>query len=463
MALGCCDHSVCYRCSTKMQVLCEELLQAVFGKKLPAFATNRIQQLQHEKKHRLCRWKDGAQDYYSDYAHLHEHFPEKRFLCEEQFTHAFSTEIDLKPPGLMGPGQQAWRPAEPSSKLEVEEGRRGMWKWLLPSGHQWLHSKRCTGARTRRTAAGLRRKRPQYRGPMNPMILAPNQAQDEGPDPREASANGPVGQEDCLGLGPGLNPQSILLPTPKLKDEDFPSLSASSSSCCTRAAPSLLGLALVYPGPARGRNTFQEEDYPALLYSASKPSTTPPSLISAWNSSCSKKGSPPTPGAQAAGFNTVVLLKDTPPRTPPDLAPPVSKTPPNPGSYSLLSSPHPACIPSPTSTTTTTTTTTKVPMLTSTPRAYLVPENFWEKNLQLIQSIKDFVQSDKAHFSKFKIHLGEFSDMEWGKGSLYADVILLGFFSSRYFPWFPFVLIFLVFVISIANTTTIILLICMDL
>ncbi|MBZ3877932.1 putative zinc finger protein 598 [Sciurus carolinensis] len=59
----------------------------------------------------------------------------------------------------------------------------------------------------------------------------------------------------------------------------------------------------------------------------------------------------------------------TPPPTPPGLAPPVSKTPPNTGFYSLLSSHHPACIPSATNTTTTTTTTssTKSPMLTSTP------------------------------------------------------------------------------------------------
>lgn len=224
-ALGRCDHPVCYRCSTKMRVLCEqrycavcreELRQVVFGKKLPAFAMIPIHQLQHEKKydiyfadgkvfalyrqllqhecprcphlppfslfgdleqhmrkqhelfccklclkhlkiftherkwysrkdlarhrmqgdpddtshrgHPLCKFcderyldndellkhlrrdhyfchfcdADGAQDYYSDYAYLREHFREKHFLCEEgrcsteQFTHAFRTEIDLK-------------------------------------------------------------------------------------------------------------------------------------------------------------------------------------------------------------------------------------------------------------------------------------------------------------------------------------------------------------------------------
>lgn len=42
------------------------------------------------------------------------------------------------------------------------------------------------------------------------------------------------------------------------------------------------------------------------------------------------------------------------------------------------------------------------------PRAYLVPENFRERNLQLIQSIRDFLQSDDARFSKFKSYSGEF-------------------------------------------------------
>lgn len=93
----------------------------------------------------------------------------------------------------------------------------------------------------------------------------------------------------------------------------------------------------------------------------------------------------------------MVLLKGTPP--PPGLAPPVSKPPP--GFSGLPSSPHTACVPS-------TTTTTKAPRPTPVPRAYLVPENFRERNLQLIQSIRDFLQSDEARFSKFKSYSGEF-------------------------------------------------------
>lgn len=52
------------------------------------------------------------------------------------------------------------------------------------------------------------------------------------------------------------------------------------------------------------------------------------------------------------------------------------------------------------------------------PQAYLVPENFRERNLQLIQSIKDFLQSDEARFGQFKSHSGEFRQVSqagvWG-------------------------------------------------
>lgn len=78
-ALGRCDHPVCYRCSTKMRVLCEqrycavcreELRQVVFGKKLPAFATIRIDQLQHEKKYDIY-FADGK--VYALYRQLLQH------------------------------------------------------------------------------------------------------------------------------------------------------------------------------------------------------------------------------------------------------------------------------------------------------------------------------------------------------------------------------------------------------
>nr|XP_006219854.1 olfactory receptor 2T27 [Vicugna pacos] len=52
--------------------------------------------------------------------------------------------------------------------------------------------------------------------------------------------------------------------------------------------------------------------------------------------------------------------------------------------------------------------------------------------------------------------------MEWGNYSMYADFVLLGLFSNTRFPWLFFVLIFLVFVISIASNTIMIILIHMD-
>lgn len=47
----------------------------------------------------------------------------------------------------------------------------------------------------------------------------------------------------------------------------------------------------------------------------------------------------------------------------------------------------------------------------------MVPENFRERNLQLIQSIKDFLQSDEARFSEFKSHSGEFRQVRRGESS----------------------------------------------
>uniref|UniRef100_A0A8C9AL68 RING-type E3 ubiquitin transferase n=1 Tax=Prolemur simus TaxID=1328070 RepID=A0A8C9AL68_PROSS len=734
-ALGRCDHPVCYRCSTKMRVLCEqrycavcreELRQVVFGKKLPAFATIPIHQLQHEKKydiyfadgkvfalyrqllqhecprcpelppfslfgdleqhmrkqhelfccrlclqhlqiftyerkwysrkdlarhrmqgdpddtshrgHPLCKFcderyldndellkhlrrdhyfchfcdADGAQDYYSDYAYLREHFREKHFLCEEgrcsteQFTHAFRTEIDLKAhktachsrsraearqnrqidlqfsyaprhsrrnEGVVG-GEDyeevdRYSRASRAGMRGTQQSRRGSWRYKREEEDRDVaaavrasvaaqHQEETRRSEDREEGSRPKKEEAAARGPEEPR--GPRRvprAQGEGPGPKDTSANGPVGQETFAAMGPATGAAPLrcvgagALPpsTPKLKDEDFPSLSASTSSSSTAAALGPVGLALAYPVPARGRgrNTFQEEDFPALVSSASKPSTAPTSLISAWNSSCSKKVAQPTPAAQAAvggsqptrkagkgsrgkkggppaveeeegsqelrstrstvsasaqtskvsrkkkvgsekpsatspqplpsscpakplgaeqvpeapasrgegtialinghaevpapargapkeppglprplgpppcptpqedfpalggpcpprmppppGFNAVVLLKGTPPPPPPGLAPPVSKPPP--GFSGLLPSPHPACVPGPT-------TTTKAPRLPPIPRTYLVPENFRERNLQLIQSIRDFLQSDEARFSEFKSHSGEF-------------------------------------------------------
>uniref|UniRef100_H0XLN5 Olfactory receptor n=1 Tax=Otolemur garnettii TaxID=30611 RepID=H0XLN5_OTOGA len=54
------------------------------------------------------------------------------------------------------------------------------------------------------------------------------------------------------------------------------------------------------------------------------------------------------------------------------------------------------------------------------------------------------------------------STMEWGNYSMYADFVLLGLFSSTRFPGLLFALILLVFVISIASNTVMIILIYID-
>ncbi|XP_049759790.1 E3 ubiquitin-protein ligase ZNF598 isoform X1 [Elephas maximus indicus] len=729
MALGRCDHPVCYRCSTKMRVLCEqrycavcreELRQVVFGKKLPAFTTIPIHQLQHEKKydiyfadrkvfalyrqllqhecpqcptlppfglfgdleqhmrrqhelfccklclkhlkiftyerkwysrkdlarhrmqgdpddtshrgHPLCKFcderyldndellkhlrrdhyfchfcdADGAQDYYSDYAYLREHFREKHFLCEEgrcsmeQFTHAFRTEIDLKahrtachsrsraearqnrqidlqfsytPRHLRrGEGVIGGENYEEVDRYNrqgrlgqagirgAQQSRRGSWRYKREEEDRDVAAAIRASVATQQQEERRRSEDCKEGSRAKEEVVAqvseephgarhPPCTQGEGPGSKEASTNGPMSQEAFPPSSPavGVPPPSILPPVPKLKDEDFPSLSA----CSAPATPASAGLALPYPVPARGRGTFQEEDFPALVSSASRPSTAPTSIISAWYSSKkvmqsssgvqaagggqstrkagkgSGKGSrkeeeaapwelyslpstaptsslqalassqaitkgsrkkkvgsekpratPPPPldhtpkapdkdglpGAEEVptiptgraegpaaviinghaegpalacgapkepprlpwslgplpcptlqedfpalggpcpprmppppGFNTVVLLKGATPPPPPGLVPPVSKPPP--GFSGLFPSPQPSCVPN---------TTTKAPRLSPPPRTYLVPENFRERNLKLIQSIKDFLQSNEAHFSKFKSHSGEF-------------------------------------------------------
>ncbi|XP_003422200.2 olfactory receptor 2T27-like [Loxodonta africana] len=52
--------------------------------------------------------------------------------------------------------------------------------------------------------------------------------------------------------------------------------------------------------------------------------------------------------------------------------------------------------------------------------------------------------------------------MEWGNYPTYANFVLLSLFSNTHFPWLLFALFHLVFVISIASNTIMIILICVD-
>ncbi|NXG74380.1 ZN598 ligase, partial [Baryphthengus martii] len=120
--------------------------------------------------------------------------------------------------------------------------------------------------------------------------------------------------------------------------------------------------------PVTNKCPLPQEDFPALGSSGSARMPPPP------------------------GFNTVVLLKGPPP--PPGLSVPVSKPPPG---FAVIPS-------------------TKIsePVTTSLKEpkpshgSYLIPENFQQRNIQLIQSIKEFLQSDESKFNKFKTHSGQF-------------------------------------------------------
>uniref|UniRef100_A0A2R9CKE8 Zinc finger protein 598, E3 ubiquitin ligase n=1 Tax=Pan paniscus TaxID=9597 RepID=A0A2R9CKE8_PANPA len=325
--------------------------------------------LKHLRRdHYFCHFcdSDGAQDYYSDYAYLREHFREKHFLCEEgrcsteQFTHAFRTEIDLKAhrtachsrsraearqnrhidlqfsyaprhsrrnEGVVG-GEDYEEVDRYSRQGRVaragtrgaQQSRRGSWRYKREEEDREVAAAvRASVAAQQQEEArrsedqeeGGRPKKEEAaaRGPEDPR--GPRRSprtQGEGPGPKETSTNGPVSQEAFSVTGPAAPgcvgvPGALPPPSPKLKDEDFPSLSASTySSCSTAATPGPVGLALPYAIPARGRSAFQEEDFPALVSSVPKPGTAPTSLVSAWNSSSSSKKVAQLPlSAQATG------------------------------------------------------------------------------------------------------------------------------------------------------------------
>ncbi|XP_062999159.1 E3 ubiquitin-protein ligase ZNF598 [Elgaria multicarinata webbii] len=97
VALGRCEHPICYRCSVRMRALCgvrycavcrEELAQVVFGRKLTSFSTIALSQLQHEKKYDIY-FTDGK--VYALYRKLLQH---ECPLCLE--ARPFATIVDLE-------------------------------------------------------------------------------------------------------------------------------------------------------------------------------------------------------------------------------------------------------------------------------------------------------------------------------------------------------------------------------
>ncbi|NXD31798.1 ZN598 ligase, partial [Spelaeornis formosus] len=115
--------------------------------------------------------------------------------------------------------------------------------------------------------------------------------------------------------------------------------------------------------PVTSKCSLPQEDFPALGSSGSARMPPPP------------------------GFNSVVLLKNPPP--PPGLSVPVSKPPPG---FAVMPASSASELKEP----------------KSCHGSYLIPENFQQRNIQLIQSIKEFLQSDESKFNKFKTHSGQF-------------------------------------------------------
>ncbi|KAJ6653744.1 hypothetical protein lerEdw1_008771 [Lerista edwardsae] len=120
--------------------------------------------------------------------------------------------------------------------------------------------------------------------------------------------------------------------------------------------------------PAAGEPPLPQEDFPALGSSA------PPRM-------------PPPPG-----FNSVVLLNSPPP--PPGLPVPPGKPPPGFASIPPVGASEPA----------------PTPGKEAKPcqGSYLILENFQQRNIRLIQSIKEFLQNDESQFNKFKTYSGQF-------------------------------------------------------
>ncbi|XP_053550462.1 E3 ubiquitin-protein ligase ZNF598 [Bombina bombina] len=485
-ALGKCDHPICYRCSTKMRVLCEqrycavcrvELDKVVFVRKMVPFSSIATQQLQHEKKydiffsdgkifsqyrrllqhectccpevrpfytfpdleqhmrkqhelfccklcvkhlknftyerkwysrrdlarhrihgdpedtshrgHPLCKFcderyldndellkhlrrdhyfchfcdSDGAQEYYSDYPFLRDHFRESHFLCEEgrcsteQFTHAFRTEIDYKAhkttchsknraearqnrqidiqinyaprhsrrnEGILGGEDYEEvdrynRQARPSRGAAHggQQNKRGSWRYKREEEDREV-------AAAVRASVAARRQEEMVRKPLQDNLENSKSRKEETRDPEESrkpktvlkstgDSMGPRESTDQLNASNGImNPSFGSVPAAapltsavktaapvKLKDEDFPSLSAVSSASSSSSS-TVFTTGLPYSS-ARSSNKFQEEDFPALVskIQSNKPMSA---VTSAWATSASKS----TAKTQAPSVSTPI-------------------------------------------------------------------------------------------------------------------------------------------------------------
>ncbi|XP_034986589.2 E3 ubiquitin-protein ligase ZNF598 [Zootoca vivipara] len=295
--------------------------------------------LKHLRRdHYFCHFcdSDGAQEYYSDYEYLREHFREKHFLCEEgrcsteQFTHAFRTEIDYKAhktachsknraearqnrqidlqfnyalrhqrrnEGVVG-GEDYEEVDRYNRQVRGgrsgprggQQNRRGSWRYkreeedrdIAAAVRASVAAKRQEekkrgedkedGSRAKKEDAKDLDLSTSKRGPKPPADV---------PAPKETAAKAVLSQDDFPAINStavGSVQSSAQPASVKLDEEDFPSLSASSSTAPTVSS----AMSLTYTATAR-RSAFQEEDFPALVSKVQPNIKAASTLTSAWN------------------------------------------------------------------------------------------------------------------------------------------------------------------------------------
>ncbi|XP_077591188.1 E3 ubiquitin-protein ligase ZNF598 [Stigmatopora nigra] len=288
--------------------------------------------LKHLRKdHYFCHFcdADGSQEYYSDYQYLSEHFRESHYLCEEglcaneQFTHAFRTEIDYKAHkasehsksraearqnrhidlqfslaprqqrrnegtvtgedyeearhqrGLRGrpqAGQKSWRYSRDDEDREVAAAMRASMMMRRQEDRMAMLERNAPKHyREDRTARTDLDEQSPRAGPIKPTIKPPvrtmrtlNPTEDNDDFPALGAAAPPAIIKSCPPVVP---------PDPgSLKEDDFPSLSVVKVA--TTLTPS-------YPAQPKKSSSFQEEDFPALV-SKIRPLKSATGKNSAW-------------------------------------------------------------------------------------------------------------------------------------------------------------------------------------
>ncbi|XP_077475662.1 E3 ubiquitin-protein ligase ZNF598 [Stigmatopora argus] len=320
--------------------------------------------LKHLRKdHYFCHFcdADGSQEYYSDYQYLSEHFRESHYLCEEglcaneQFTHAFRTEIDYKAHkasehsksraearqnrhidlqfslaprqqrrnegtvtgedyeearhqrGLRGrpqAGQKSWRYSRDDEDREVAAAMRASMMMRRQEDRMaMLERNPPKHYREDRTARTDLDEQSPRAGPIKPTIKPPV---------RTMRTLNPTEDNDFPALGAAAPPAIIkscppvVPPDPgSLKEDDFPSLSVVKVA--TPMTPS-------YPVQPKKSSSFQEEDFPALV-SKIRPLKSATGNNSAWTTHTapaqSKSQPPPSsrpPPPQSAEFSGPQIL-----------------------------------------------------------------------------------------------------------------------------------------------------------